>query len=57
VNLGPLLLITGSLAGLLWQAGARRAGVEVDARRYTRVGAAVGVPAMVAAGLVLRVLG
>jgi arsenical pump membrane protein len=57
VNLGPLLLLTGSLAGLLWQAGARRAGVEVDARRYTRVGAAVGLPAMVAAGLVLRVLG
>ena len=32
VNLGPLLLLTGSLAGLLWQAGARRAGVEIDAR-------------------------
>jgi len=57
VNLGPLLLLTGSLAGLLWQAGARRAGVEVDARRYTRVGAAVGVPALLAAALVLRVLG
>ena len=57
VNLGPLLLLTGSLAGLLWQAGARRAGVEVDARRYTRVGAAVGLPAMVAAGLVLRLFG
>jgi arsenical pump membrane protein len=54
VNLGPLLLLTGSLAGLLWQAGARRAGVEIDALRYSRVGAAVGVPAMVAAALVLR---
>jgi arsenical pump membrane protein len=54
VNLGPLLLLTGSLAGLLWQAGARRAGVEIDAVRYSRVGAAVGVPAMVAAALVLR---
>jgi len=57
VNLGPILLLTGSLAGLLWQAGARRAGVEVDARRYTLVGTAVGLPAMVAAGVVLRVLG
>jgi arsenical pump membrane protein len=57
VNLGPLLLITGSLAGLLWQAGARRAGVEIDARRYSRVGVAVGLPAMVAGALVLRLLG
>ncbi|HEY5170450.1 MAG TPA: SLC13 family permease [Acidimicrobiia bacterium] len=57
VNLGPLLLLTGSLAGLLWQASARRAGVEVDAGRYTRVGAAVGLPAMAAAALVLRLAG
>lgn len=57
VNLGPLLLLTGSLAALLWQASARRAGVEVDARHYSRVGAAVGLPAMVAAALVLHVLG
>jgi arsenical pump membrane protein len=57
VNLGPLLLLTGSLAGLLWQAGARRAGVEVDAVRYSRVGVAVGLPAMLAAFVVLRVLG
>ncbi len=57
VNLGPLLVLTGSLAGLLWQAGARRAGVEIDARRYSRVGIAVGFPAMAAAALVLRILG
>jgi arsenical pump membrane protein len=57
VNLGPTLLLTGSLAGLLWQAGARRAGVEIDARRYSRVGAAVGLPAIVAGALILRVLG
>jgi arsenical pump membrane protein len=57
VNLGPLLLVTGSLAGLLWQAGARRAGVEIDAVRYSRVGAAVGVPAMLAAVAVLRLTG
>jgi Na+/H+ antiporter NhaD/arsenite permease-like protein len=57
VNFGPLLLLTGSLAGLLWQSGARRAGVYIDARKYARVGAAVGLPAMVAAAVVLRVLG
>jgi arsenical pump membrane protein len=57
VNLGPLLLLTGSLAGLLWQASARRAGVAVGARLYTRVGVAVGLPAMAAAVLTLRLLG
>ncbi len=57
VNLGPMLVLTGSLAGLPWQAGARRAGVEIDARRYSRVGLAVGLPAMAAAALVLRILG
>jgi hypothetical protein len=29
----------------------------VDARRYSRVGVTVGVPAMVAAAVVLRLLG
>ena len=57
VNLGPMLVITGSLAGLLWQASARRAGVEIDARRYSRVGVAVGLPAMAAAAIVLHLLG
>ncbi|MDP9336722.1 MAG: hypothetical protein M3Q30_25895 [Actinomycetota bacterium] len=57
VNLGPLLVLTGSLAALLWQASARRAGVEVGAGRYTHVGAAVGLPAMAAAALVLHILG
>lgn len=57
VNLGPLLLLTGSLAGLLWQASVRRAGGEVGAGSYTRVGAAVGLPAMAAAALVLHILG
>jgi hypothetical protein len=31
--------------------------VEIDARRYSRVGAAVGLPAIVAGALILRVLG
>jgi arsenical pump membrane protein len=57
VNMGPTLVLTGSLAALLWHAGARRAGVEIDARHYSRVGLAVGVPAMAAAALVLWVLG
>ena len=31
VNLGPLLLLTGSLAALLWQASVRRAGMAAAA--------------------------
>ncbi len=51
------MLLTGSLAGLLWQASARQAGVEVDALRYSRVGLAVGVPAIAAAAVVLFLVG
>jgi len=50
LNAGPSLLITGSLAGLLWQASARASGVNVTAGEFSRVGLIVGVPAM-AAGL------
>jgi arsenical pump membrane protein len=57
VNLGPTLILTGSLAGLLWHASARRAGVEIPAATYSRVGLAVGVPAMLAAAVVLWAAG
>jgi arsenical pump membrane protein len=53
LNAGPILVITGSLAGLLWQASARASGVHVTAREYSRVGVLVGVPAMIAGLLVL----
>ena len=46
LNAGPALLITGSLAGLLWQASARASGVSVTAGQFSRVGAIVGLPAM-----------
>jgi arsenical pump membrane protein len=49
VNMGPVLLVTGSLAGLLWLDTARRLDVDVDARRYTSVGVRVGGPALLAA--------
>jgi arsenical pump membrane protein len=54
LNAGPTLVITGSLAGLLWQASARASGVHVSAREYSRVGLMVGVPAMVVGMLVLN---
>jgi arsenical pump membrane protein len=57
LNAGPSLVITGSLAGLLWQASARASDVHVTARQYSRVGTLVGVPALavgLGALLVLR---
>jgi len=54
LNAGPSLLLTGSLAGLLWQASASAAGVHVSAREFTRVGVLVGVPAMAAGFVALQ---
>lgn len=45
VNMGPTLLLTGSLASLLWADGARVAGLEVHWRDYLHLGLRVGVPA------------
>jgi arsenical pump membrane protein len=53
VNVGPVLAVTGSLAGLLWLDTVRRLGVPVDARTYSRVGIRVGLPALAAAVAVL----
>ncbi len=56
LNLGPLLMITGSLASLLWQASARAVDVHIGPAAYSRVGALVGVPAMVAIAVLLWLL-
>jgi arsenical pump membrane protein len=56
LNLGPLLVITGSLASLLWQASARAAGVRIGPAAYSRVGALVGVPAIAAVAVLLWLL-
>lgn len=53
VNMGPALVLTGALSGLLWRDTARSLGVHVTARRYSAVGVRVGVPALVAAALVV----
>jgi arsenical pump membrane protein len=55
LNAGPTLVITGSLAGLLWQASARASGVHVSAREYSRIGVLVGVPAMIAGLLIFGI--
>jgi arsenical pump membrane protein len=53
VNIGPTLLVTASLSGLLWRETMRREGVPVRVVEYLRVGARVGLPALVAATAVL----
>jgi arsenical pump membrane protein len=55
-NIGPVLVISGTLSGLLWRDTARRLGVDVSARRYTAVGLRVGLPALVVAGAAVVVL-
>jgi arsenical pump membrane protein len=52
-NLGPVLLVTGSLSGLLWLTVARREGLAVGPRAYFRAGLVAGVPALVAATIAL----
>jgi arsenical pump membrane protein len=53
VNMGPTLLVTASLSGLLWRETMQREGVPVSAVAYLRVGLRVGLPALVAATAVL----
>jgi arsenical pump membrane protein len=56
VNMGPVVLVTGSLASLLWLDALRRLGVDVHPRDFTRVGLQVGLPAAVAGAATLVVL-
>jgi arsenical pump membrane protein len=53
VNAGPVLLVTGSLASLLWLDVVRRAGLSLGAADYFRLGVRVGVPAFLASVVVL----
>ena len=48
VNMGPVLLATGSLASLLWLDALGRLGVAVKARDFSIAGLRVGLPALVA---------
>jgi arsenical pump membrane protein len=49
VDLGPNLSVTGSLATILWLQALRRAGIEVTAWQFLRLGAVVMPPALVLA--------
>jgi arsenical pump membrane protein len=50
VNVGPLVLLWGSLATLLWRERCRARGVHVSAAQFTLLGLA-GVPVVLAATL------
>jgi arsenical pump membrane protein len=52
-DLGPRLLPSGSLAGLLWLAACRRQGVRVSLRWFVTTGAVTLIPALLAAVLLL----
>jgi len=54
-DIGPRLLPTGSLAGLMWIEMVRRLGVEVSAREFVRVGVIVAIPALAASLAVLAI--
>jgi arsenical pump membrane protein len=56
VNMGPLIMVTGTLATLLWQATLARLGIPVTAAQFARIGAQVMVPALTVAVVVLLVL-
>jgi arsenical pump membrane protein len=55
-DLGPRLLPMGSLAGLLWLAQLRRAGVSIPLRVFVRTGVIVTVPALAVSLAVLWVV-
>ena len=56
VKIGPVVLVTGSVASLLWRDSLRRLGVEVHPRDVTRVGLQVGLPAAAAGAATLVAL-
>lgn len=57
LNMGPVLVVTGSLASLLWLDAARALGVPVNGRDFTRVGLRAGLPAVLAGLACLLALG
>jgi arsenical pump membrane protein len=56
VNMGPVILATGSLASLLWLDALNRLNVTVRPRDFTRIGLRVGLPAAAAGAGTLLVI-
>ncbi len=55
LDLGPALVVTGSLSGLLWLDVCGRLGLHLRPLDYSRVGLRVGAPALLAATAVLAI--
>jgi arsenical pump membrane protein len=55
-NVGPALVLSGALSGLLWRDTAANLGVEVSAGRYSYVGLKVGLPALAVASALVVLL-
>ena len=53
IDLGPNLLITGSLATILWLSALRREGIDITAWAFIKLGAVVMTPALIASLLFL----
>lgn len=51
VNMGPVLVLSGALSGLLWRDTAASLDVHVTFRRYSAIGLRVGLPALLAASV------
>jgi arsenical pump membrane protein len=56
VNVGPLVLVTGTLAALLWQASLSRLDIDLTAAQFARVGVRVLLPSLSAAFIALIAL-
>lgn len=56
VNMGPVLVLSGALSGLLWRDTAASLHLHVTFRRYSAVGFRVGLPALLAAAAVVLVV-
>jgi arsenical pump membrane protein len=57
LNLGPNLAVTGSLSSYLWFKAARASGVRPSARRFSALGVPLGLAAMAAGLLTIRLIG
>lgn len=57
VDAGPTVLVSGSLAGLLWLEVVRRSGLALSWRDVARAGLRVGVPALAVGAVVLALTG
>jgi len=57
LNLGPNLAVTGSLSAYLWFRAAQASGIRPSIRRFSAIGVPLGIAAMAAGLLTIRLIG